>query len=270
MGGGESMKQFPTLLETPRLTSIIRFDNKEPLSKRSHHQHEDTEFIFIEEGQAEFTTGNQVYPVSAGEILLLNSYIEHGTADSSITGYSVMFTSFLLSELPPGHVVLANDTPVLNVKEHNLMMSRYLEDLYQEYDQGSPGSNEIAASLLNAVLLKIIRFKYVSNPDQVLSISEKAKRFIEQNYHIDLSLNDLANHIFVSPYHLSHTFKSDVGVSPISYLIQYRIEISKKMLKTSSLTIAEIAYRVGYPNSNYFNLIFKKIAGVSPGKYRKQ
>jgi AraC-like DNA-binding protein len=264
------MLKFPTLLEPPCLTSITRFDNKEPLSKRSYHQHEDTEFIFIEEGKAEFTIGNRGYPVSAGEILLLNSYVEHGTADQAVKGYSVTFTHFLLSELPTGHIIPANDTPVLNMKEHHLTMSRYLEDLSQEYEHVSLGSNEIAASLLNAVLLKIIRFKYDPKSDQASSISEKAKRFIEQNYHIDLSLNDLANHIFISPYHLSHTFKSEVGVSPIHYLIQYRIEVSKKLLQTSNLSVTEIAYRVGYPNSNYFNLIFKKFTGISPGKYRKQ
>jgi len=262
------LQQFPILLQAPRLTSIIRFEiQDEPIS---FHQHEDTELIFIEEGKAEFSVGNRKCVVVAGEILLLNACVEHGAADPGWKGYSIMMSQLALSGLPAGHLIAADDNPVLNAKDQHFTISRYLEDLYQEYEQRSPGSDEIAASLLTAVLLKIVRFKYAAASDQTSSISEKAKRFIEQNYHIDLSLNDLANHIFVSPYHLSHTFKNDVGLSPIQYLIQHRIEVSKKLLQTSNLPISEIAYSVGYPNSNYFNLIFKKLTGMSPGKYRKK
>lgn len=267
------MQQYPTLLETPRLTSMIAFDNIGPLGTMSLHKHKDAEFIFVDDGNAEFTIDGINYPISSGDILLLNSGVEHGMerADNqTLKGFSVTFSNLALSELPPGHLIPKNENPVLNVKEQHLTLSRYLEDLNKECQESTPGSSEIAAYLLNALLLKIIRCKYAANTDHASSISEKAKRFMEQNYHIDLSLNDLANHIFVSPYHLSRTFKNDVGVSPIQYLIQYRIEVAKKLLRTTNLSIAEIAYKIGYPNPNYFNLIFKKLTGTSPGKFRKR
>jgi AraC-like DNA-binding protein len=267
------MQQFPALLETPRLTAIEHVQHHEPVGHKSYHQHQDTEIFFVEEGKGEFIVGNRPFPVSGGELILINPGTEHETASSiepRLKGFLLTFHNFSLSELPPGFLTPAGDSPVLNVKEHHFTIIRYLEDLHQEYRECSPGSEEIISSLLTAVVLKIIRFKYAAKESQSTSLSERVKRYIEQNYPIDLSLNDLANHIYISPYHLSHTFKNDVGISPIQYLIQYRIEVSKKLLMTSNLAISEIAYKVGYPNPNYFNLIFKKLTGVSPGKFRKQ
>jgi AraC-like DNA-binding protein len=267
------MQHYPTMLETPRLTSIFRIGSTGKPPRKSYHKHEDAELVFIDEGKGTFSVAGKDLPVAAGELILLNPNVEHepsAAVDASLRGFSLTFTNLSLTGLASGHILPDEEYPLLNVKEHHLTMTRYLEDLVQEFEEASPGSGEVASSILTALLLKIIRFKYASKSEQPVSISEKAKKYIEQNYHIELSLNDLANHIFVSPYHLSHTFKDEVGISPIQYLIQYRVEISKKFLRTSNLTISEIAYRIGYPNPNYFNLIFKKLTGISPGKYRKQ
>jgi AraC-like DNA-binding protein len=80
----------------------------------------------------------------------------------------------------------------------------------------------------------------------------------------------LAKLVHINAYHLAHTFKEDTGMAPIQYLVHCRIEESKKLLTYSDLSISEIAMKVGYPNANYFNLLFKKMAGVPPGVYRKK
>ncbi|MHB8061556.1 MAG: helix-turn-helix transcriptional regulator, partial [Ruminiclostridium sp.] len=99
-------------------------------------------------------------------------------------------------------------------------------------------------------------------------ISYKVKMYIEENFQKDLSLNDLSDIVYVSPYHLAHTFKDEMGVSPIQYLINCRIEAAKKLLQNSSKSVVEIASQVGYSNANYFNILFKKATGKSPGKFR--
>lgn len=264
------MQKIPTLLGTPSISSVIHFDAAKPLSAQFYHRHQDTEFIFIDQGTADFSVDDRSYAVSSGNILLLNANVEHGTADAGFSGYSVMFSDLMLKGLPPGFLIPEKEDPVLDVKSEHFTLSHFLKDAAKEFAQNTDESGKIASLLLNAVLLKIVRFKYAASPDHYASISERTKKFIEQNYHLELSLNDLANQIYVSPYHLSRTFKDEAGVSPIQYLIQHRIEIAKKLLENSNLPVSEIAYKVGYPNANYFNLIFKKIAGTSPGKYRKK
>ena len=74
--------------------------------------------------------------------------------------------------------------------------------------------------------------------------------------------------LYISPSHISHLFKEETGQSPINYLIKCRIEESKNLLVTTQKSIKEIAYSVGYGNISYFNALFKKYTGMTPGTYR--
>ena len=140
-----------------------------------------------------------------------------------------------------------------------------------EFSNQIIGFQELIQFLLSSFLILVHRsannIPLTAEPE---TISDKVIRFITQNYDKELTLADLSNYVYVSPYHLSHTFKENVGVSPIQFLIQYRIDEAKKMLIDSNIPIREIAYKVGYPNANYFNLLFKKMTGMAPGKFRKK
>lgn len=98
----------------------------------------------------------------------------------------------------------------------------------------------------------------------------KAKKYISENYDKDLSLNDIAEEVYLSPNYFSNLFKEQINQTVISYLTEVRISKSKKMLKESNLKIYEIAERVGYNNSRYFSQLFKKKLGVTPNEYRKR
>ncbi|MCG8500827.1 MAG: response regulator transcription factor [Firmicutes bacterium] len=98
---------------------------------------------------------------------------------------------------------------------------------------------------------------------------EKAKEFINQHYGIEgLNLSTIADSVHVSPGYLSQLFKQVVGESCIEYLSKVRISQAKKLLKETNLKAYEIAYRVGYSDSQYFSTCFKKYVGVSPTDYR--
>jgi YesN/AraC family two-component response regulator len=97
---------------------------------------------------------------------------------------------------------------------------------------------------------------------------QNVKAYIENNFEQDLSVKDLAELVFVSPYHLIHMFKNEVDMAPIQYLIYCRMEEAKRLLECTDLSNSEISVRIGYPNPNYFSQVFKKMIGVTPGKYR--
>ena len=65
-------------------------------------------------------------------------------------------------------------------------------------------------------------------------------------------------------------FRENIGISPVEYLIQYRISIACKILRESSDKIASVSVRVGYDNVSYFCRIFKKLVGKSPSQYRTE
>ncbi|AJH01927.1 hypothetical protein LF65_05410 [Clostridium beijerinckii] len=95
-------------------------------------------------------------------------------------------------------------------------------------------------------------------------------QFMKDNLHKELCLDDIANFVNMSKFHFNHTFTKAIGISPWNYLTKLRIEYSVKLLLSTKLTIEEISSMVGYPSSNYFNKVFRKYIGTSPGKLREK
>ncbi len=105
--------------------------------------------------------------------------------------------------------------------------------------------------------------------DKLSGIVSKAKNFIDQNYEKELTLDEVARKIAISPYYLSKLFKDETGENFIEYLTKLRIERAKKLLEEENLSIKEICMSVGYSDPNYFSRIFKKMVGTTPTEFRE-
>ncbi len=84
----------------------------------------------------------------------------------------------------------------------------------------------------------------------------------------DLSLQQIAAYVNLSPNHFSTVFSQEMGATFIEYLIDRRMEKACELLMTTELKSSEIAYRVGYKDPHYFSYTFKKMQGVTPKEYR--
>ena len=92
--------------------------------------------------------------------------------------------------------------------------------------------------------------------------------YIHDNLSQDLSLEDLASLAAMSPFHFSRSFKAATGSSPLQYVIGCRIDFAKVLLKTTKLTVAEVAFRSGYEDAARCSQHFKKRTGMRPGTFR--
>lgn len=97
----------------------------------------------------------------------------------------------------------------------------------------------------------------------------KAKQYISENYARDISLDELARHVFLSPYYLSRVFSEEAGASITDYLKKVRMNKAQSLLMSTDKSILEIAMAVGYKDPNYFSRVFKSITGKAPHQYRK-
>ncbi|MGI9952283.1 response regulator [Moorellaceae bacterium AZ2] len=102
-----------------------------------------------------------------------------------------------------------------------------------------------------------------------INLIEKAVTFIRQNYHRDLSLEEVAQHVYLSPCYFSRLFKQVRGENFIDYLTRTRIEAARNLLLATDYSITEIAVRVGYRDVRYFGQVFKKQEGCTPTVFRK-
>ncbi len=102
-----------------------------------------------------------------------------------------------------------------------------------------------------------------------LSIVEKAKEYMQENYAKDLSLDEVSKKVNISPYYFSKLFKEEEGRNFIDYLTEIRMDKAKQLLSEKNLSMKEICIAVGYADPNYFSRTFKKNVGVTPTEYRE-
>lgn len=100
-------------------------------------------------------------------------------------------------------------------------------------------------------------------------VIQRSLEYIHQNYHMPLSLREIADRANMSESYFSRLFKSEIGMNYQEYLLRYRIEQAKMYLKTTNIKIYKIAGLVGYTDEKYFHVIFKRIVGCTPAKYRE-
>ncbi len=98
----------------------------------------------------------------------------------------------------------------------------------------------------------------------------KVKKFISKNYGNDISVDDISDYVFLNSAYLCTIFKKSTGDTLIHYLTKYRMEKAKKFLEEKDLKISEVAKMVGYKNTSYFNMLFKKHTNKTPKQYRKE
>lgn len=95
---------------------------------------------------------------------------------------------------------------------------------------------------------------------------QKALLFIHENYGQEITLNDLADHLHVSASHLSRLFRKEVGISFIDYLVNYRIERARQLIRQTDLDLKTIGERVGFHGYNYFLRTYKEKTGHTPSQ----
>lgn len=102
-------------------------------------------------------------------------------------------------------------------------------------------------------------------------VIETIKQLILQDYDKDVELTELSEKVFLNPSYLSTLFKQETGLTITQYVLQLRIMKSKELLKKRlDLKVYEVGEQVGYPDSIYFNKVFKKAVGVTPKEYRNR
>ena len=93
--------------------------------------------------------------------------------------------------------------------------------------------------------------------------------YLQEHLAEDLSLSVLAQEFHLNPQYISQLFKNEIGVNFLSYLTNIRMEKAKKLLLSTSLSIAELAEQSGYGDYRVFTKVFKKSEGVTPSQYRR-
>ncbi|MGN0977543.1 MAG: helix-turn-helix domain-containing protein [Faecousia sp.] len=95
-------------------------------------------------------------------------------------------------------------------------------------------------------------------------------RYLQAHLSEEVSLSVLAEEFHLNPQYISQLFKNEIGVNFLAYLTNIRMEKAKKLLLSTSLSIAEVAQQSGYGDYRVFTKVFKKTEGITPSQYRRE
>jgi AraC-like DNA-binding protein len=153
----------------------------------------------------------------------------------------------------------------------SLTLIRLLDDLINEFRVKNEHYEYMCHSYLLAILTLISR----KCSDTPRGSSEAQKRIMEicryiyENCGKIGSVSELAHLTHLSESRFTHLFSKTVGLSPKSYLLRAKIDMSKELLANTDFSIAQIADTVGFKDQNYFSRAFKRLTGSSPTEYRQ-
>lgn len=118
-------------------------------------------------------------------------------------------------------------------------------------------------------MLESVSNQYKNSDAKENNYCELAKKYLDENYMIDMNITDVADHLDISYSYLSRIFRTRTGITLTDYLNSVRINKSKEYLNNTFLTLSEISEKVGYNNVQSYQRFFKKYMNLTPGDFRK-
>lgn len=147
---------------------------------------------------------------------------------------------------------------------------KYFREMHAVLERKDISSTEIM-SRVSIIFHSLVQKLYELIKRDSRSISNEAqvlKNFIDSNIYSQLSTEILASHIYKSQSQTIRIFKSAYGITPYEYYTGIRIKKAMSLLRSTGLSIKEIAYKLSFCDEHYFSNVFKKYTGMSPREYR--
>jgi two-component system response regulator YesN len=164
-----------------------------------------------------------------------------------------------------------------------LAAAKFVADLGGNVDQVVPLLDNMEATLneiasveqfresVQEVLIRALAFRDSRANHEHRRMLQQVRDYIDNHYmDADLSLNEVAGQVNLSPSHFSTVFSQETGQTFKEYLTEVRIRRAKELLRSTTLKSFEISYQIGYSDPHYFSYVFRKQTGLSPKEYRQQ
>jgi two-component system response regulator YesN len=123
---------------------------------------------------------------------------------------------------------------------------------------------------ISHALDNFIESVYTSQDTRKMSQLKPVIELMQYHYDQPLTLADMAKAAHLSVSRLAHLFREQMGITPVDFLTNTRIDHAKRMLLTTDNNCTRICYDVGYNNQSYFTRVFKQITGLTPREFRNQ
>lgn len=256
-----------------------------PFSMPADHFHPFYEMYYLVSGKRTYFIKDASYAIQQGDLVFIGKNEVHKTMqaggpsherivvhfdDRFIHAVSERHAKLLLSPFHQSSHVLRLP-PELQAAVHS-HMSRLLTEMRE-----TPWASDLYArhAIVDVLLLaaRYVQQHAPVNLSQATPMHRKISdivRYLNGHYAEPVQLSDLSEMFYISPSHLSRTFKEVTGFSFVDYVNLNRIREAQRLLRETDMPITEIAANVGFDNFSHFGKTFKKITRTSARAYRKE
>lgn len=274
--------------------NLCRVDRREQLTHahdltETEHYHDFIEIVFILNGQGKQVLEGNEYLVSAGDVFVLQGNQRHYFMDASqVEIVNVMYDGINKAEIVDDSIKKMEGYNALFIFEpyyrsnhrfkNKLRLNRdelakieiILNAMFYEQENKQEGYELILGNRLQELIILLSR--HYSNIEateaQSLVRIGKVIDYLENDLSEKIYIEDLADMAFMSKRNFMRIFKRAVGLSPIQYLMQVRLQKARRLLRDTNLQISDVSLTCGFTDSNYFIKCFKQSFGTTPYKFR--
>ena len=266
--------------------AVVKFEysSRKGQMFEGHHHHE-IEIYYLASGQRYYYINGKTHLVMPRDLVIVREDLAHRVFSAGIGQYEryLLYTNreFIaecLKENERDNFYRAIDSDAFVYRLHDPSKVELLFRKMLSLDLIKPLSIEQKKELerYSAQIISDISTSLSETGSQTADVGYVNKNmlliteYINANYKSNITLDILASKFSLSKYYLCKLFKKSVGFTFSDFLNQVRVTEAKKLLETTELSVADVAYETGYSDIAYFCRVFKKLMGITALKYRKE
>lgn len=266
-------------------TFLFTWKGKRDEDEKRYHSHDFLEIAFMMSGSGYYRIDGSIVPVEEGDVLILNPGVMHQgllkDKQTVVTEFFVGISDFHIKGMPENQFPLPEGSPIvhtageLQTKLFKLCASMEVENSVcwegRYYMMKAYMMQMVLLLLKSQMKPREIKTGYAFESINRKYIVEQIVGYFEDHYAEKISLDTIAENMYLSPFYISKIFKSETGEAPIRHLINIRLQKALELLQQEGCSnIKEVACQVGYDDAYHFSKLFKKHFGFPPSEAKKQ
>ena len=240
------------------------------------HSHDYYVICLVKRGFQSFTHQGTKHFTPPGGVILINPGAAHTGEAADEKGFEMLCLYPTTSHMQTAVVELTGSHQTLpfftDVRVDHPWAANSILALHEALAQES-SALECESRLTWTLTQLIKRYADIHPNEQRLGQERKAiqraRQYIEERFAQGISLSELAEQVYLSPYYLLRVFRAEVGMPPYTYLESVRIRHAQRLIEAGK-PLAEVAAEVGFSSQSHLTRRFKQIIGVTPGQYAQQ
>lgn len=277
----ENTNEKEISIEDLNPTFLFTWKGTRTCDEANYHSHDFPELAYVLAGKGKYRINDVIYTVEEGDLIILNPGEKHqalfSNPENPTTEFFVGFTDVKFGSYEKNFIPSPDGVPVLHTKgELRQKLFKICASMAAENSLCWQGKYFMLKSYLIQMLLLLIREQtepvklqtgYAFESVNKKYVVEQIVSYFEDHYAEKISLDQIAENMYLSPFYISKIFKSETGDTPIRHLINIRLEKAKELLEDGwTGSIQEVAAQVGYDDAYHFSKLFKKRYGLSPSQ----